>query len=77
MPASEFACELPAVTADFKGTKAPRALLYAVFFCVSYRVSCRDLEAVMAGHGVDVDHATLNRWGVKLTPPNAAKARVG
>jgi hypothetical protein len=34
----------------------------AVFFYVRYGVSYRDLEEIMEERGVNVDHATLNRW---------------
>ena len=33
-----------------------------------YAVSSRDLEEIMAERGGNVDHATLNRWVVKLSP---------
>ena len=50
-------------------------MLYAVFFYVRYGVSYRDLEEIMAERGVDVDHATLNRWVVKYAPQIAANAQ--
>ena len=54
---------------DFKGAHYPRdVILYAVYFYVRYAVSYRDLEEIMAERGVDVDHATLNRWVVKYAP---------
>ena len=31
-------------------------------------ISYRQLEEMMAEHGVEVDHATLNRWVVKYVP---------
>ena len=37
-------------------------ILYAVYFYVRFAVSYRDLEEIMNERGVDVDHATLNRW---------------
>ena len=49
-----------------KGSHYPKnVILYAVFFYVRYAVSYRDLEEIMAEGGVQVDHATLNRWVVK------------
>jgi len=39
-----------------------------MFFYVRYGVSYRDLEEIMAERGVEVDHATLNRWVVKFSP---------
>jgi putative transposase len=48
---------------DFKGVQFPKAIiLHAVFFYVRYAVSYRDLEEILQERGVDVDHATLNRW---------------
>lgn len=64
------------VTVDFKGCHYPKSVvLYAVFFYVRYGVSYRDLEEIMAERGVDVDHATLNRWVVKFSPSIAANAQ--
>jgi len=65
------------MTIDFKGHQYPKsAILYAVFFYVRYGVSYRDLEEIMAERGVEVDHATLNRWVVKFSPTIAANAQV-
>jgi putative transposase len=61
---------------DFKGVHyAKPVILYAVFFYVRYAVSYRDLEEIMAERGVQVDHATLNRWVVKFAPLIAAQAQ--
>ena len=43
-------------------------ILFAVFFYVRYGVSYRDIENIMQERGVNVDHATLNRWVVKYSP---------
>ena len=52
---------------SFKGAQFPRdVILHAVFFCVRYAVSYRDLEEILAERGVVVNHATLNRWVVKF-----------
>jgi len=54
------------VSHDFKGSHYPKdVILYAAFFYVRYAVSYRGLEKIMAERGVQVDHATLNRWVVK------------
>jgi putative transposase len=37
--------------------------------------SYRDLEEIMAERGVEIDHATLNRWEVKFSPLIAANAQ--
>ena len=38
-------------------------------------MSYRDLEEIMAERGVNVDHATLNRWFAKYSPLIASNAR--
>ena len=64
------------MTVDFKGSHYPKSvILYAVFFYVRYGVSYRDLEEIMAERGVELDHATLNRWVVKYAPQIAANAQ--
>ncbi|KIC38847.1 integrase [Ruegeria sp. ANG-R] len=61
---------------DFKGVHHPKSvILYPVYFYVKYAVSYRDLEEIMAERGVDVDHATLNRWVVKFSTGIAAEAQ--
>ena len=53
---------------DFKGAHYPKSvILFAVFFYLRYPVSYRDLEEIMQERGVDVDHATMNRWVVKYS----------
>ena len=53
------------MTISFKGSHYPKdVILYAVFFCVRYAVSYRDLEEIMEERGVNIDDATLNRWVV-------------
>ena len=64
------------MTIDFKGIHYPKSvILYAVFFRVRYAVSYRDLKRIMAERGVEVDHATLNRWVAKFSPMIAANAQ--
>ena len=71
-----FESEHLTVTIDFKGNHFPKSvILYAVFFYVRYGVSYRDLEEIMAERGVEIDHATLNRWVVKFSPLIAANAQ--
>jgi hypothetical protein len=61
---------------DFKGAHYPKdVIVHAVFFYVRYAVSYRDLEEILAGRGIEVDHATLNRWVVKYSPLIAANAQ--
>ncbi len=48
---------------SFKGVQYPKSvILYAVYFYVRFPASYRDLEEIMAERGVNLDHATLNRW---------------
>lgn len=59
----------------FKGAQFPKSvILHAVFFYVRYPVSYRDLQEILAGRGISVDHATLNRWVVRYSPQIAAQA---
>jgi putative transposase len=61
---------------SFKGAQFPKdVILFAVFFYVRHTVSYRDLEEIMAERGVEVDHATLNRWVGKYSPLAAEQAR--
>ena len=46
-----------------------------MFFYVRYGVSYRDLEEIIAERGVEIDHATLNRWVVKFSPLISANAQ--
>lgn len=61
---------------SFKGAQFPKdVILFAVFFCVRYTVSYRDLEEIMAERGIHVDHATLNWWVARYSPLIATNAR--
>jgi putative transposase len=61
---------------SFKGAHFPKdVILFAVFLYVRYGVSYRDLEEILAERGVNVDHATLNRWVTKYAGQVAAEAR--
>ena len=53
----------------FKGCHFPKSIvLQAVYWYLRYALSYRDIEELMQERGVDVDHATLQRWVVKYTP---------
>ena len=61
---------------SFKGKHYPKdVILFAVFFYLRYPVSYHDLEEIMAERGVDVDHATLNRWVIEYGPLLAEEAQ--
>src|SRR4051794_32346832 len=56
------------VMVDFKGSHFEREIiLWAVRWYVAYPLSYRILEEMMEERGVEVDHATLQRWVVKYT----------
>jgi putative transposase len=43
-------------------------ILMCVRWYVSYSLSLRNLEEMMAERGMTVDHSTLHRWAIKLLP---------
>jgi putative transposase len=54
---------------NFKGSHFEREIiLWGVRWYVAYPISYRQLEEMMEERGVEVDHATLNRWVLKYTP---------
>ena len=60
----------------FKGCHFPKCIvLQAVYWYLRYALSYRDIEELMQERGVDVDHATLQRWVVKYTPMVEANFR--
>ena len=61
---------------SIKGKHYPKdVILFAVYFYLCYAVSYHDLEEIMAERGVDVDHATLNRWVIEYGPLLAEEAQ--
>ncbi len=54
---------------NFKGAHYPQAvILMAIRWYVAYPLSYRDVEELLKERGVEVDHATLNRWVIKYAP---------
>ncbi len=54
---------------DFKGSQFEREIiLWGVRWYIAYPISYRQLEELMSERGVQVDHATLNRWVIKYVP---------
>jgi transposase-like protein len=52
---------------DFKGSQFEREIiLWVVRWYVPYTISYRQLEEMMGGRGVAVDHSTLNRWASSM-----------
>jgi putative transposase len=61
---------------SFSGAQFPKEIiLFAVYFYVRYGISYRDLEEIMEERGVNLDHATLNRWVIKYSPLIASVAK--
>ena len=53
----------------FHGGHFPKCIvLQAVFWYLRYSLSYRDIEELMEERGVEIDHATVQRWVVKYTP---------
>ena len=53
----------------FHGGHFPKHIvLQAVFWYLRYSLSYRDIEELMRERGVEIDHATVQRWVVKYTP---------
>ena len=47
----------------------------AVRWCVAYALSYRDIEELMNERGVEVDHATVQRWVAEYSPELMEQAR--
>src|SRR5262245_59591320 len=55
---------------SFKGTHFPQEIILpCVRWYVAYPLSARHVEELMRERGVPVDHATVNRWVIKYSPP--------
>ena len=55
---------------SFKGAHFPKEIiLMGVRWYVAYPLSYRHVEELMEERGVEVDHATLQRWVIKYSPP--------
>ena len=53
----------------FKGHCFPKEdILQAVYFKLRFSLSYRDVEELLSIRGVEVDHATIQRWVYKFTP---------
>ena len=60
----------------FKGFQFPKhIILMSVRYYVSYKLSYREIEEILAERGIRVDHATINRWVIRFAPMIEAKAR--
>jgi transposase-like protein len=64
------------VMIEFKGSHFEReVILWGVRWYVAHPISYRQLEEMMEERGVEVDHATLNRWVLKYVPQLEAAFR--
>jgi putative transposase len=55
---------------SFKGAHFPQEIILTCGrWYVAYPLSTRHVEELMRERGVPVDHATVNRWVVKYSPP--------
>lgn len=56
------------ITISFKGRNYPKAItLQSVSCYVAYALSYRDIEELMQERGIDIDHATIQRWVVEYS----------
>src|SRR5216684_7739570 len=54
---------------SFKGAHFPKEIiLMGVRWYLAYPLSTRHVEELMEERGVEVDHATINRWTIKYSP---------
>jgi putative transposase len=54
---------------SFKGAHFPQeVILMGVRWYVAYPLSTRHVEELMEERGVELDHATINRWVIKYSP---------
>jgi len=54
---------------EFKGSHFPKdAILKEIRWYTAYPLSYRHVEELMEERGVDLDHATVNRWVIKYSP---------
>jgi putative transposase len=57
------------VAISFKGAHfPPEVILMGIRWYLAYPLSTRHVEELMEERGVDVDHATINRWVIKYSP---------
>lgn len=64
------------MTIKFTGRHFPsEIILLSVRYYLSYKLSYREIEEILAERGVIVDHSTLNRWVLKYAPLLEQRAR--
>ena len=61
----------------FKGCHFPSdVILETVRYYLAYKLSYREIEEIQRERGVNIDHATINRWVIKFAPVLEHKARL-
>jgi putative transposase len=61
---------------NFKGCHFPKdVIMMGIRWYVSYPLSYRHVEKLMEERGIELDHATVNRWVVKYSPALEANFR--
>jgi len=62
---------------DTKGHCFPKSIIIqAVYFKLRFSLSYRDVEEIMKIRGVEVDHATIQRWVYKFMPELETQMRM-
>ena len=57
---------------SFKGAHFPQeVILMGVRWYLAYPLSTCHVEELMEERGVELDHATINRWVIKYSPPHS------
>src|SRR5215208_2924427 len=60
----------------FRGFRFPaEVILWAVRWYLQFPISYRDLEAMLADRGMEVDHTTLYRWVQRFAPELEKRVR--
>ena len=60
----------------FKGCHFPsEVILETIRYYLAYKLSYREIEEIQSERGVNVDHATINRWVIKFSPVLEHKGR--
>src|SRR4051794_41387138 len=60
----------------FRGFRFPaEVILWAVRWYLQFPLSYRDLEAMLADRGVEVDHTTMCRWVQRFAPELERRGR--
>jgi putative transposase len=66
----------PKLQKECKGYSiSPEIIMMFVYKKLRFSLSYRELEEMMNMRGLSTDHATLQRWGVKFTPPLEKEVR--